>query len=344
MKYFPVLIGLFLPVAVFAGEVGPCLQDAAPFEVHCKADDVKISQLFAVQVFDGCAGPQDTATVRLVFKTEVQAAERFDLGYYLALDGGDALTGTCQRDYLPPPLYYAPTEAALLSGYGPYPNIDGDLCGDGRRGWPMHRVVTDAAHPMGYVPVVLPCVDNNHNGRLDVSYCATWKNADHEDSCTGMDQAGVPQTASGCKCGVLDIIPWIPVPTPSPCRGGCVSRISYRKGLDRLWLQTTIPDVPGLDLSASFQYVLRSSLGIVAQGELPAGSIVGGKYRSGSQDGISQLRVWPANTTDHLRVSLTAYDDVTVPSEDMTLSIVFGDAVFTSSSRWRETSTGWVVR
>lgn len=381
MKHVLFLLGFLLPGTAQAGEIGQCLQDVSPFSVNCTANDVKISRLTAMQIFDGCTGPGDTATVRLVFTTEVQAAERFDLGYYLALDGGNALTGKCQREYLPPPLTYAPTEAALLSGYGPYPDIDGDLCGDGRQGWPMHHVVTDAAHPMGYVPAVLPCVDNNHNGKLDVSYCATWKNANHEMFCSGVDQAGVPQTPSKCKCGILDITPPMPVPTGTPtpkptpttvpvtatpaptttpdttptpgmvdvCTHNCISKITYRKGLDRLWFQTAIKNVPGLDLSSPFQYVLRSSLGVVAFGELPAGAIVDGMYNSKIADvigGIARVRIWVGRANgnpDSLRISLTAYDNVTVPENDMTLSIVIGEFVFTSSSLWRETNTGWVV-
>lgn len=346
-------------------------------------------------MYDGCTGPGDTATLRLVFTTEVNAARRYDLGYYLALDGGDALTGKCQREYLPPPLEYAPSEADLLSGYGPYPDMDGDACGDGRQGWPMHHVVTDDAHPMSYVPVVVPCVDNNHNGRLDISYCSTWKNnANHEGYCDGVDYAGIPQTPAKCKCGAVDIVPWVPIPTPTPaptktplasptptpapsptmtpavptptpsptktpasptptpepgmvnvCTHVCLSKIVYRAGLDRLWFQTAIPMLPGLDLSQSFRYVLRSASGVVAFGELPPHALQGGSYRSSIAHvigGISRVNIRPDESQDVLRVSLNAFDNVTMAQQDMTLSIAIGDYVFTSSRPWQQTKTGWV--
>ena len=127
------------------------------------------------------------------------ASERYNIGAFFGLDGGDARTGNCFSTYYDK-VSTSATAAQVASGVGPWwdsgaPN--GDTCGDIRQGANVFQI---------YPEVPITCRDNNENNVVDITTCVSWrnKNTGNAEACTGMD--GIfPDTSSKCWCGVVDI-------------------------------------------------------------------------------------------------------------------------------------------
>ena len=121
-----------LPSRALAGANGACMGTEFGGNLNCTANDVSISAIDVLQIVDGCSGPGDTAQLKLRATLQVTSNERYDIGWYIATDGGDAQTGSCFKEYLPPPFLPNPTNADLATGFGPYfeDPADGDQCGD----------------------------------------------------------------------------------------------------------------------------------------------------------------------------------------------------------------------
>jgi len=112
---FILLLGLLvtLPQQIYAqgtpGDIATCVGDAYGANVNCTANDVQLS-LLIVEDAESVVCEYNEAELR--FEAEVQmkaqlratAAERYDIGIFIAEDGGDAINGECHRNYLPPPL------------------------------------------------------------------------------------------------------------------------------------------------------------------------------------------------------------------------------------------------
>jgi hypothetical protein len=205
----------------YAGDQGgasSCAADQAGISLNCTAEDVTIANIDLLAVVDGCAAVGDTAIAEMSLSLEINAAQRYDIGVYISTDGGNAQTGSCFKEYLPPPLVGAPTDADLATGYGPYwsGGADADVCGDAEQNDvlvdPVRRLLstpTDAAAP---AQVTLDCRDSDDDGFLDFDYCTGWRN-NTKFTCNGLATAGIVQTAAKCKCGVINI--GIPVPNAS---------------------------------------------------------------------------------------------------------------------------------
>lgn len=194
------------------------MQDVVPFSLECSSEDVRLTSVHVLQVFDGCSGLGDTATVQLAVDVDVTSDFRYDLGFFIATDGGNARSGVCYREYLPPPLLPSPSPSDLASGFGPYLDADADACGDGRQsavGGEIVRVVTGPTDPASPATITLACADNDGDGTLDIAFCAGWKNS-AKGVCEGIEGSGLPETPAKCKCGIIDIDPVIIVPTPTP--------------------------------------------------------------------------------------------------------------------------------
>ena len=204
-----------------AGEQGgaaSCAGDQAGIALNCTAEDVRVASVDLLSVIDGCSAVGDTATAEMSLNLEVNAAQRYDIGVYIATDGGDARNGVCFKEYLPTPLVGAPALGDILSGYGPYwsGGADADVCGDAEQNDitvdPVRRLLStssDAAAPAG---VTLDCRDSDDDGFLDFDYCSGWRN-NTKFTCTGLATAGIVQTAAKCKCDTINI--GIPVPNAS---------------------------------------------------------------------------------------------------------------------------------
>jgi uncharacterized repeat protein (TIGR01451 family) len=172
------------------GQLSGCLEDEYG-NTACNAGDVEITRLEVLQVIEGCDYAGDTATVVLRAVFDSTAAERYDVGFFAALDGGDAKTGSCYHDYLHPlsdTVPYSPT-----SGVGGYwngePSIPDDVCGD------IEQAV-DTYHDLP--PVSILCVDNDDDGFAEISSCVTW-DQDDNTTCEGVEDA-LPGTPSKCYC------------------------------------------------------------------------------------------------------------------------------------------------
>ena len=202
--------------------VGPsCLGDVSGIALNCTAEDVRVADTLLIEEVDGCSSNADTATVKLVANLEINAAQRYDIAFYIATDGGNAQNGICFKEYLPPPLAVAPTDAELASGYGSYWNggADADDCGDAEQNDinvnPVARILSEPTNAAAFESVVLPCRDSDDNGFLDFDYCAGWRN-NTKFVCGDISQAGIVQTSAKCKCGTLEIPVVVPGPASPP--------------------------------------------------------------------------------------------------------------------------------
>lgn len=221
---FAVVSGLTFAVSARAGVqgVGPsCLGDVSGIALNCTAEDVRVAETLLIEEVDGCSSAADTATVKLLANLEINAAQRYDIAFYVATDGGNAQNGICFKEYLPPALVAAPTDAELASGYGSYWNggADADDCGDAEQNDinvnPVARILSEPTNSAAFESVVLPCRDSDDNGFLDFDYCSGWRN-NTKFVCGDISQAGIVQTSAKCKCGTLEIPVAVPGPASPP--------------------------------------------------------------------------------------------------------------------------------
>lgn len=201
-----------------SGETGNfCVRDYVPGAV-CTANDVRIEELTVFSVVEDCAdGTPDEAVV--VFEMLVSAEgspDRFDIGAFLALDGGSALGGdSCFHDFLDPPITTTPTFGdANTDGIddiqnGPWSNLEAgdasDTCGDIAGGTQVIKTLQQ---------VTVACQDTNFDGSADVSVCATWHN-NANSTCSGIATA-FPGTNSKCSCTLLELGIAPPGPVQAP--------------------------------------------------------------------------------------------------------------------------------
>jgi len=194
-----------------------CVRDFQPGAV-CTANDVRIQALNLVSLIESCdAGVVGQATGLFeAFVSSVGAPDRYDIGLFVALDGGSARDGdACFHDYLQPPLTTTPTYGDQngdgvpdIAG-GPWLTSDADACGDIAAGTQLFKVLA---------PLRMECVDTNGNGIVDASACTSWDN-NAVTNCTGLPDA-FPGTNAKCGCHRLETgIPMGMGPSPSPSPG-----------------------------------------------------------------------------------------------------------------------------
>lgn len=125
-------------------------------------------------------------------------AARFDPGWYVATDGGNALTGRCAVVSLSKGGTYSFTnggEVRWEKEEGERSNAAGDLCGDvniqGGRGTTL-----TGTNMIIETPVL--CNDSNGDGTLDVGVCFSWRTKGTDGFC--MPKALYPGTTSKCYC------------------------------------------------------------------------------------------------------------------------------------------------
>lgn len=205
------------PREALAGQTGGCIENEYGGALGCTSQDVKIASFDLLQIVDGCTGPSDYATVQLRANLLVGAQTRYDVGFWLALDGGAARTGSCFKEWLTPvkaPQGTDPVGAELTSGFGPFLNSDGDVCGDAKATYgQFDRLCSTSADSTVPQNVLLPCADADANGFLDVGTCAGWKNQAN-NNCTGIASAGIPDTTSKCSCERTNLAVAVPATDP----------------------------------------------------------------------------------------------------------------------------------
>jgi len=179
--------------------VGSCIDDVTDFDVVCAASDVGLSEFINVTGELTCT-PGELITVNLRLRAESTSKERYDIGLFVALDGGDARTGTCQHDFLPPPLEAAGSynPGSPDAGGGPFYNGEPedalDACGDLEQGVPVY-------YDLGIVTV--PCIDSDGDGLLNIGTAVSWDNK-KDNTCLDVGGA-VPNTPAKCRFARVDV-------------------------------------------------------------------------------------------------------------------------------------------
>ncbi len=172
-----------------------CLRDAADFDQTniCRANDVSIIELTKEAGPDSCVAG-DTIDVTLRLKLRPGASTRYDIGLYIAEDGGNAMDrgAVCYRDYLHP-VSADNSDLDLTGGYGPFFNGEisaspTDTCGD-------IDSDQDATYIVG--PVSIACTDADGDGYLDLGTVVSWAN--NRRSTCNSEQDAVPDQTSKCR-------------------------------------------------------------------------------------------------------------------------------------------------
>jgi len=193
----------------------------------CTANDIQLATVSNVTIIDPCLYPGDTAVISLTAGFVLTAQARYDLGVYIAQDGGNALTGTCAIStfpYIPNPPYLdldGTTNTGTFCGGTPSgqpctttsqcptgqtcstvgPGIQ-DLCGD-----------IDSTHTplsLALENITVQCIDNNGDGNLDLNACMSWRQSGANELCVTPLNA-FPGAPSKCNC---QPVPGVPVPVP----------------------------------------------------------------------------------------------------------------------------------
>ncbi len=196
-------------------ESNSCIDDVTGRTNVCTANDVRIALI--LNQTDAACELGTTIELDLIAELEATSSERWDIGMFIALDGGDARTGLCHQQALPPPLdvagSYEPGSLTLnpdgsINTFIPGgPFYDGedaedpaDMCGDLEQG-----VFTYYQFPYS---LTVPCEDNDGDGAVDIGSCLSWDNArsdgGNKPSCLSIGDTE-PNTKSKCKCETINI-------------------------------------------------------------------------------------------------------------------------------------------
>ena len=204
---------MVMPAYAQNGEIGNvCVGDYGG--VSCTANDVRLESLTLNSLIQGCtlSTVDGQYYMTATFNAQISASgspDRYDVGFYLALDGGSAYTGDmCYHGFL----------TGTLSTNPPYgddypfgsPNMVSDtINGPWWDGGPSGNICGDLASDTEAVltlpPLRVPCVDGNSNTASDIHVCTSWKNGNSgpQGTCTGVSEA-IPGTGSKCGCTTLD--------------------------------------------------------------------------------------------------------------------------------------------
>lgn len=135
-----------------------------------------------------CTGGQPI-WVRTSAIVENNAQSRYDIGVWIATDGGNALNGSCNH-------------YNLVNGSNLSTNLDGDQCGDLAQG-------VTATIPLDVIQVM--CVDPDFDGNVEVGACVGFQQSDARVCATAVAPGGgtgfrpntTPGTTAKCKCEPL---------------------------------------------------------------------------------------------------------------------------------------------
>ncbi|OZG72945.1 hypothetical protein BTA51_13370 [Hahella sp. CCB-MM4] len=182
------------------------MEETAGFSVQCSANDIQIAGVATnpdgtpqLEILDdGCAYQGDTVEFTATFELVSSAKERHDIGIYFVTDGDPqndgAISGACKISTLP----FAPNPPWLdLDGTNdPFPGTNTpsgvqDECGDIDK--PDHNPL----YPTMTLTAV--CIDPDADGKLNLPYCTSWRQAGANELCTTPTDA-FPGSPSKCKC------------------------------------------------------------------------------------------------------------------------------------------------
>ena len=172
--------------------------EGGSYQLNCTANDVETDSIVAREILVGgtwttiSAGDSvscaegSTVTVRATAKIENSAQGRYEVGLWLATDGGDAISGSCNHYNLP-----------IDSLSGAATTLDSDSCGDMNTG--------DTRIDLR--EVTLACQEGG-SGHVEISSCVAWQ-IDSARVCPASSVAGpdgfragtLPGSIARCSCG-----------------------------------------------------------------------------------------------------------------------------------------------
>ena len=206
--------GGLLLVAQPASADPTCIQDV--WKAHsnhqnltCTANDVNLSQATNINIITGGTCDQNGCrcfsgqplTFTADFRMDLTADTRYDIGFYIAIDGDPnqdgALTGQC-------------TATPSLVGNDPVPgnfiNLDPapDVCGD------ITGPAGTTHNPIYATAQIMTTCPTSAGEQLQLPFCTTWRQPGSNDVCTGTGNGTTtndiyPGSPSKCNCGTLAI-------------------------------------------------------------------------------------------------------------------------------------------
>lgn len=200
MSFYYLFLLFFAPTLTMAAKgSGLCMEELfGGFPLTCVANDVRIIK-FVVANDTDVVSCQDgeIVTAHLFAHVVSGATTRYDVGFVVALDGGNGLSGDCDNFNMDP-VSVDNTDLDLLSGFGPFYNGElgtADVCGDIRQ--------VDGLNVVDLGNVTFLCQDSNGDGLADVAGGAAWSNQASmgtilKPHCLGPDDAG-PGTPAKCR-------------------------------------------------------------------------------------------------------------------------------------------------
>ena len=195
-----------------------CLQDSwdgfgKDGDLVCTTKEVFLESITTPEPMSCTLGEMVTVTVSASIHFD---SSRYDLGWYVAADAGDALEGTCIVNGLHEDYEYdvvtgpgRTTQAGFVSWGQDFAGAN-DSCGD--------VFVVGAGGGNIDIPFLvntpMRCSDENEDGKMDLSVCFTWRSEETDDFCTlvdsDLDNRGIladlyPGNNSMCYCESYDV-------------------------------------------------------------------------------------------------------------------------------------------
>jgi len=196
-----------------ASAQGTCIQDV--WKAHgnnqnltCTAQDVTLSAATNIDIITGgqCViengvkvckcNSGGTVTFTADFRMDLTADTRYDIGFYIATDGGGAdgaLTGQCTA-----------TAATETSAPVTFKNLDAspDACGD------ITGPLGTAFNPQLVKAQISTQCTAGPSGKLELPFCTTWRQPGSNQVCLGTGNGTTtndvyPGSPSKCNCGTL---------------------------------------------------------------------------------------------------------------------------------------------
>lgn len=151
-------------------------------ELVCTSTEVAIDSITAEETQSCILGEMITLTVDA--SIHIGPTSLFDLGWYVATDGGNALEGTCVVNGLQNGNTYdvvsypGSTDIVGTVSWDSDAAGGNDACGD---------ITSDTSGNIDtplMVELTIPCADENEDGALDVSVCFSWRTEAGDGVCT----------------------------------------------------------------------------------------------------------------------------------------------------------------
>lgn len=181
-----------------------CLSDLGGGNV-CTANDFQLTEetIYAPSTcFEGEMLPPVTIRLHII----PTASQRYDIGFFIGDNGESPIDGTsCTVEALTPPESTG-NPFDPLSGSGPYRDLDGNGCGDTQKidGEIVKDIVLDK----------VLCIDDDHDGQVDVKYALTWQQQSRASCDPGNSADLNPPNASKCLVAGGNIAGVIVKPKP----------------------------------------------------------------------------------------------------------------------------------